>query len=120
MTLLELRSVAPTDEEAASRLNALVSDHLRRLNRKIDILQRLRDDLHRTARLLPVCCACTQEHKDPSCRGCERVPKLQHLPQAFRLTWRARELDVTREQCSVLEASVGVSPTESSSDTVDS
>jgi DNA-binding transcriptional MerR regulator len=90
--LLGIRDAADSDARASGELEALVARHVQRLDRKIEVLRRLRDDLHNTAQLLPVCRECTTVQEVVECEACERVPTLDRLPRAFRLIWRAREL----------------------------
>lgn len=92
-TLLRARDDAPSDREAAQRLDAILASHIGRLERKIELLAKLRSDLVGTHELLRVCGSCTTEHQRIDCETCERVPPLPRLPHGFRLAWRAREVD---------------------------
>ena len=92
-TLLAARDAANSDRSACAELEVQLVDHVQRLERKIAVLQQLRDDLSDTAQLLPVCHDCTEVRPTVECARCERVPALESLPRAFRLIWRAAELD---------------------------
>lgn len=91
--LLGMRDAASTDATASEQLDALIARQIDRLDRKIEVLTRLREDLQSTAQLLPVCRECTTVQEQVECGTCERVPALDRLPRAFRLVWRARELE---------------------------
>ncbi len=91
--LLGTREAAPNDHSATQRLGTLLSAHIERLEKKLAVLARLREDLHGTHQALQVCNDCTRAHDDVSCEACDRLPVLGSLPRGFRLTWRARELD---------------------------
>jgi DNA-binding transcriptional MerR regulator len=88
-----VRDEAGSDAEACARLEAILTRHIDRLHAKLALLQQMRDDLDSTAQLLPVCSVCTSEQPRIDCQACERVPDLDQLPRAFRLIWRARELE---------------------------
>jgi DNA-binding transcriptional MerR regulator len=90
---LELRDAAPSDAEAADKLESILSQQIARLERKIELLGELRRDLAQTAKLLPVCRQCATRHVQTECGDCRQVPDLRALPRCFRLIWRARELD---------------------------
>jgi DNA-binding transcriptional MerR regulator len=92
-SFLGVRDAANDDKAACSTLELQLAEHVHRLERKISLLQRLRDDLAGTAQLLPVCHECTETRTDVQCQTCERVPGIEALPRAFRLIWRATELD---------------------------
>jgi DNA-binding transcriptional MerR regulator len=90
--LLGIRDAVSNDSLASGQLAALVARQVERLDKKIAVLQRLREDLHGTASLLPVCRECTTVQEIVECGTCDRVPAIDKLPRAFRLIWRAREL----------------------------
>lgn len=90
---LALRSAAQTDGQAVAGFRATVDTQVERLDRKIAILQRLRDELAQTALVVRVCTECTSLQARVECNACARVPALGDLPRPFRLIWRARELD---------------------------
>jgi DNA-binding transcriptional MerR regulator len=91
--LLDLREQTGTDAQACAKLEALLTAQVAKLERKIAVLLRLREELGQTQQLLPVCQVCTATAASIDCSACGRVPELAHLPRAFRLVWRARELD---------------------------
>ena len=91
--LLHVRGDGEADREGVARLDVLLAAHIARLERKIELLARMRDDLASTHALLAVCAQCTSTAVRVECEACERVPALSRLPQGFRLAWRARELD---------------------------
>ena len=91
--LLQIRESASGDAQACVELERMLLQRIDRLEQKIRVLVRLREDLGNTAQLLPVCQTCTGEQDRVQCTNCSRVPALSALPQAFRLIWRARELD---------------------------
>lgn len=91
--LLGARDAAPSDHAAAERLGTLLGEHIERLEKKLAVLGRLREDLRDTHQALRVCNECTNVHDEVSCEGCDRLPGLVELPRGFRLTWRARELE---------------------------
>jgi DNA-binding transcriptional MerR regulator len=90
---LEVREAAGADKDACAKLEAMLSAHVAKLERKIAVLLRLREDLGQTQQLLPVCQECTAKVERVECSSCGRVPDLAQLPRSFRLAWRARELD---------------------------
>jgi DNA-binding transcriptional MerR regulator len=90
---LGVRDAADDDGAACSELEGQLAEHVRRIDRKIAVLQRLRDDLAGTAELMPVCHECTATRPAVECQSCDRVPAIDALPRAFRLIWRATELD---------------------------
>ena len=90
--VLSMRDGATDDHIAARALEQLIAAHLDRLERKMETLSVLRDDLVRTRQLLIDCERCTVRDTVVACEGCDRVPDLVSLPSCFRLTWRAREL----------------------------
>jgi DNA-binding transcriptional MerR regulator len=89
---LAVRESAGADVQACARLEAMLEHHVARLERKIAVLIKLREDLGQTRQLLPVCQECTTASVKVECSQCGRVPELPRLPHAFRLVWRAREL----------------------------
>lgn len=90
--LLGVRDAAPSDRAAVEHLGGLVETQLERLEKKLAVLERLREDLRGTHEALQVCQSCTTLHDQVSCDACDRLPGLGSLPRGFRLTWRAREL----------------------------
>jgi len=88
--LLSVRDAAASDQGACSRLDAMLAEHVARLEKKITVLERLRDDLTGTQNLLAVCTECTEARPEVDCEACERMPPLRELPRGFRLAWRAR------------------------------
>lgn len=90
---LALRNAAQTDGRAVAGFQATLDTQVERLDRKIAILQRLRDELAQTAHVVRVCNECTSLQARVECKACARVPALGQLPRPFRLIWRARELD---------------------------
>ncbi len=91
-TLLSAREDAPTDRDAARRLDGMLTAQIERLEQKIALLSKLRVDLAGTHELLRVCGGCTTRGERVECEACDRVPPLHQLPHGFRLTWRSREL----------------------------
>lgn len=91
--VLGVREAAPSDRTAAERLGGLLEVHIDRLEKKLAVLERLREDLRGTHQALQVCNECTKLHDAVSCEACDRLPGLGSLPRGFRLTWRARELE---------------------------
>lgn len=90
--LLGIRDASSSDSLASGELQSIIATQVERLDRKIELLNRLRDDLQNTAQLLPVCRECTTVQDVVECGTCDRVPTLDRLPRAFRVIWRAREL----------------------------
>jgi len=90
--LLGARDTAPSDRVAAERLDSMLEQQIERLEKKLSVLGRLREDLRSTHLALRVCHDCTVEHDEVACETCDRLPRLVSLPRGFRLTWRAREL----------------------------
>ena len=88
--LLSVRDAAGDDQGACARLDAMLADHVARLEKKIEVLTRLRDDLTGTHSLLAVCTQCTESRATVDCEACDRMPALDRLPRGFRLAWRAR------------------------------
>jgi DNA-binding transcriptional MerR regulator len=93
---LEVREAAAADAQACAKLEAMLTSHVAKLERKIAVLLRLREDLGQTQQLLPVCQECTATVERVECSSCGRVPELAQLPRSFQLAWRARELDDAR------------------------
>lgn len=90
--LLDLRDSAASDADATATLRALIDTQLEALQRKVELLQRLRDEFGETVAMLSVCNTCTAVQDRVSCQGCERLPELEALPRPFRQIWRTREL----------------------------
>jgi len=88
-----VREAAAADTQACAKLEAMLAQHVAKLERKIAVLVRLREDLGQTQQLLPVCQECTAKIERVECSSCGRVPEIAQLPRSFRLAWRARELD---------------------------
>lgn len=88
--LFSVRDPVGTDRQACARLDVMLAEQVERLERKIAVLQRLRDDLTGTQSLLAVCSDCTEKQASVDCQACERMPPLGDLPRGFRLAWRAR------------------------------
>lgn len=95
-SLLSAREAAASDHGAVERLDSLLSENIARLERKIAVLNALREDLTGTQSLLQVCGTCTSAPAPSACETCDRMPPLSQLPRGFRLTWRVRELDADR------------------------
>ena len=91
-TLLDIRDSAASDAEATASLRALLDDQIVALQRKVALLQRLRDEFGATAELLSVCNTCTAVQARVSCEGCDRLPELEALPRPFRQIWRTRAM----------------------------
>lgn len=91
-TVLDMRDSAATDADATASLRSLLDGQIMALQRKLELLQRLRDEFGETVSLLAVCNTCTAVQARVSCEGCERLPELQALPRPFRQIWRTREL----------------------------
>lgn len=87
--LLGTRDTALSDGDACQQLDRTLSKQITELERKLDLLTRLRAELEDTRQALAVCSGCTQDSNDPTrCQGCSRLPELAQLPRGFRLTWR--------------------------------
>jgi DNA-binding transcriptional MerR regulator len=87
--LLGTRETAGSAREAARELDQTLSVRIGELERKLELLTRLRGDLEATRKALAVCTDCTQAPADPArCNECTRLPQLAELPRGFRLTWR--------------------------------
>lgn len=90
VSFLDAREQARTDADACDQLQALVDEHVARLDRKLEVLSALRQDLRDTGALLPVCQQCVAARPRIDCQACDRLPALPELPRAFRLLWRSR------------------------------
>lgn len=87
--LLAVRGAAASDRDACLQLERTLGARLGELERKLDVLTRLRSDLEGTRQALAVCRDCTQVAPDRACcLGCTRLPEPTELPRGFRLTWR--------------------------------
>jgi len=91
-TLLEIRDAAANDADATASLRSLLDSQIEALQRKLELLQRLRDEFGETVSLLAVCGTCTAVQPRVTCEGCDRLPELEALPRPFRQVWRTREL----------------------------
>jgi DNA-binding transcriptional MerR regulator len=91
--ILGAREAAPDARTAAERLGGLLGAQIERLEKKLAVLERLREDLRGTHQALQVCGECTKMQDEVACEVCDRLPGLGLLPRGFRLTWRARELE---------------------------
>lgn len=89
-SLLSVRDAAGTDHGACGQLDAMLAQHVAQLEKKIEVLTRLRDDLTGTQTLLAVCSQCTETNRVVDCEACDRMPPLDRLPRGFRLAWRTR------------------------------
>lgn len=88
--LLAARGAAASDRDACRQLDHTLRTRLGELERKLDVLTRLRSDLEGTRKALAVCSECTQASPDRACcRDCKRLPAPAELPRGFRLTWRS-------------------------------
>ena len=76
------------DHEACARLSSIVQLQLGRLERKLSLLQGLRDDLSAMRDLLPSCLDCTKTPSTVTCDACDRIPPSAKLSRSFRLGWR--------------------------------
>ncbi len=92
-TLLAIRDGSASDAKACGELERVLNEQIESLQRKLELLTRLRDEIGETTSLLAVCHTCTAVNANVECEGCERLPELAQLPRPFRLIWRARELD---------------------------
>jgi DNA-binding transcriptional MerR regulator len=90
LSVREAAGSAGTDHGACVRLDAMLAQHVAQLEKKIELLTRLRDDLTGTQSLLAVCSQCTETNPAVDCEACDRMPPLDRLPRGFRLTWRTR------------------------------
>lgn len=90
--LLQMRDSAASDGDATASLRTLLDKQIDALHRKLELLQRLRDEFGETAELLSICGSCTAVQLRVSCEGCDRLPELGSLPRPFRQIWRTREL----------------------------
>jgi len=93
--LLDIRERAQTDADATAALRNLLDQQIAALQRKLVLLERLREEFGQTATLLAVCHTCTAVQARVSCEGCERMPELEALPRPFRQIWRTAELGRT-------------------------
>lgn len=91
--LLDMRDKGESDANAAASLRGMLDGQIEALQRKLGLLQRLRDEFGETVALLEVCGSCTEVQARVSCEGCDRLPELDALPRPFRQVWRVRELD---------------------------
>ncbi len=89
--LLCVRDQSGNDRDAAEQLDEMLRAQVGRLERKIEVLQRLASDLTRTKKMLAICHACTEEHEVVDCTTCDRLPPPADLPRGFRLSWRRRD-----------------------------
>ena len=87
-----MRDSAASDGDATASLRTLLDKQIDALHRKLELLQRLRDEFGETAELLSICGTCTAVQLRVSCEGCDRLPELGSLPRPFRQIWRTREL----------------------------
>ncbi len=91
-TFLSIRDGDGVDRDKAGRLSALVNQQIGRLERKLELLGNLRDDLHAMRELLPVCQVCAEARRQVSCEACQRLPSPGRLPRSFRLSWLSGDL----------------------------
>ncbi len=90
--LLNTRAGALTDREARESLDRTIGAQIVQIERKLDLLTRLRADLERSRDAFTVCKACTDiTAKVSSCETCPKLPVITELPHCFRTTWRGEE-----------------------------
>jgi len=85
-SLLDTRDNAPSGAEAARSIIAALRGHLQNLNRKVEILGRLHDDLARTVEKASDVLGCEGHKFAPDeCETCAKLQEGRALPRALRV-----------------------------------
>ncbi len=87
-TILELRRSSKTGAAASKRVCEFLEQLTEEMQRKISVLQRLRQDFELAARVFAGCRHCENENAPPSqCKLCGVEKKPPELPRAVRVLW---------------------------------
>lgn len=86
--LIAIKSRCPTAEKAAGSVSAAICSQVRELDRRIETLQRVRNELSAMVGMLRVCQDCPQTTRFPTnCRDCELVDS-SAADRASQLLWK--------------------------------
>ncbi len=87
--LLDLRQSYSTGAEASDALKSRLDEQVVAINRRIEVLSRLADELEATKNLLTGCGSCEDKRRFRNgCSKCEVIQEADDVPRAARLVWR--------------------------------
>lgn len=84
--ILEAKARGATVAEAAQTVQSLLGSHVRELQRKISIIERLGREFNASVQVLDRCIHCVDPRGPEACATCE-VPRLPVVPPSFLHIW---------------------------------
>lgn len=86
--ILEVKKTATSGAAAAESATRVLSARIEELKEKLAVLNRLRDDLEETTRIVSGCMSCNNERTFPSgCESCSVMTTPPVLPRSVRVLW---------------------------------
>jgi DNA-binding transcriptional MerR regulator len=86
--MLELKGRCRSAKEASGEMSELLEQRITAMQRKIDVLRRLREELGSMMSVLTECSECGDEPFPGRCEDCEVLDR-PALPRALRVLWRS-------------------------------
>jgi DNA-binding transcriptional MerR regulator len=86
--LLELKGRCRSAKQASREMSGLLEERIAAMQRKIDVLRSLREELGSMMSVLTECSECGDQPFPGSCEDCE-VLERPALPRAVRVLWRS-------------------------------
>jgi DNA-binding transcriptional MerR regulator len=84
--ILEAKARGATVAQAAQTVQNLLSSHIRELQRKISVIERLGREFNATVHVLDRCVHCTDPRGPEACATCD-VPRSASAPPSFLHIW---------------------------------
>lgn len=84
--MFQLKREHDTPEAASQAMSGLLEDQIADMQRKIEVLRKLREELALTVSMIQDCRPCDKAEFPKACPGCD-VMHRPDLPRAMRLLW---------------------------------
>ena len=84
--LFQLKAEHDSPQQASEAMSELLEEQIAEMQRKIETLRRLREELALTVSMIQDCRSCEKENFPSACPGCD-VMHRPGLPRAMRLLW---------------------------------
>lgn len=85
--ILEIKQRASTGGEAARQATEVLARRIDELREKVQVLQRLQEDLVKTTDIMAGCMECAEAHAPHRCETCPVITAHPTLPRSLRVLW---------------------------------
>jgi MerR family Zn(II)-responsive transcriptional regulator of zntA len=85
--ILTVRETAATGGDAAKQAISLVSSKIEELREKLRVLNRLQEDLLKSADVMNACIDCHETRLPQGCETCSTIQAVPNVPRSMRVIW---------------------------------